>query len=228
MTTPASGDYLVISDSGTDKKIDATLVPWTNANAVFTKDSPTLTLTPSSGRAQIIAASGDNGAGTGSYVSVARNSNASTPAAGFIYMQPHTATTRRVWVDNSGSLRIHTADPTNANDTAGTVVGAQTSSLDAKDITGGPLSAAAVLLHIAQAAAAVRQFVYKDGSFNGEEFSGLIVDFAPRYGMDRDAEHPAGKSLNVITALGDLMIAVDHLAQRVMKLEARLNTARAD
>ena len=74
-------------------------------------------------------------------------------------------------------------------------------------------------------AAAVRRFTYKNGSFGGEEFSGLVVDYAPRYGMDRDADHPAGKSLNVVTAIGDLMIAVDYLAGRVAALEARHNDA---
>jgi len=37
--------------------------------------------------------------------------------------------------------------------------------------------------------------------------------------MDRDADHPAGKSLNVPNAIGDLMIAVDYLARRVAALE---------
>lgn len=161
----------------------------------------------------------DNGAGLGCFVSIQRNSNATTPAAGFLYLQPKTVNTRRVWVDDSGQLRIHTADPTNANDAAGTVVGTQTSSLDTKDVQGGPEDELAVLEHIREGAAAVRRFVYKNGAYNGDEFSGIVIDYAPRYGMDRDAEHPAGKSLNVINAIGDLMIAVSHLASRVEALE---------
>ena len=85
---------------------------------------------------------------------------------------------------------------------------------------GAPLSADAILTHIQAGAAAVRRFVYKSNAYNGEEFSGLIVDYAARYGMDRDDEHPAGKSLNVINAIGDLMIAVTDLAGRVAALEA--------
>ena len=61
--------------------------------------------------------------------------------------------------------------------------------------------------------------------YGGEEFSGVVVDYAARYGMDRDAAHPAGKSLNTINSTGDLLIAVNYLAGRVADLEARLETA---
>lgn len=36
-TTVGSGDYLVISDSGTDKKLDAMRVPWTDQTATHTE-----------------------------------------------------------------------------------------------------------------------------------------------------------------------------------------------
>lgn len=251
MTTVGNGDYLVVSDSGVDKKIDATLCPWTNTPSSFTRavgvspavgehalnvDMPT----GATGRAYRWAYNGvergyirtdaaanlmflsafDNGASVGPSIAVGKNNNASTPAAGYIQLTPKTASARRLWVDDAGLLRIHTADPTNANDTAGTVVGAQTSSKDAKTQRGKPEDAAAILAHIAEGAKAVRRFVYKNGAFGGEEFSGLIVDYAPRYGMDRDEDHPAGKSLNTVTAIGDLMIAVDYLARRVAALEA--------
>ena len=246
-----TGDWLVINDSGTDKKIDATLCPWTNTPSGFTRAvgvSPAVNEhalnvdmpTSATGRAYRWAYNGvergyiradaaasfmflsafDNGASVGPSIAVGKNNNASTPAAGYIQLTPKTASARRLWVDDTGLLRIHTADPTNANDTAGTVVGAQTSSLDAKDIAGDALGVGEILDHIAQGAAAVRRFTYKNGSFGGEEFSGIVVDYAPRYGMDRDAEHPHGKSLSIITAIGDLMIAVDYLARRVAALEA--------
>lgn len=165
----------------------------------------------------------DNGTGVGCSISLQRNNNASTPAAGLIYMQTRGAAqpSRRLWVDDTGLLRIHTADPTSANDTAGTVVGAQSSSLDAKEIIGPSPSPAEALCFVAKGAEAVRAFRYKSGACNGEEFSGLVTDFAPRYGMDRDEEHPAGKSLNLINAIGDLMVAVDYLAGKVAELEAR-------
>jgi hypothetical protein len=170
---------------------------------------------------QLLMAVFDNGTGAGSNVIVQQNNNASTPAAGFLTIYTNGGSARRIWPDNTGLLRIHTADPTNANDTAGTVVGTQSSSLDVKDVVGAGPDGATALAHVEQGALAVREFTYKNGEFGGERFSGLVVDYAPRYGMDRDAEHPAGKSLNVVTALGDLMIAVSYLAGRVAALEAQ-------
>lgn len=161
----------------------------------------------------------DNGEGNGTYLSLQRNSNASTPAAGFLMMQNRSGSSYRVWVDASGLLRTGVIYPTFANDSAGTVVGSQTSSLDSKELLGPAVDGAEALLFVAEGAEAVRRFTYKSGAFGGEEFSGLVVDYAPRYGMDRDDEHPAGKSLNVVTAVGDLMLAVAHLAERVAALE---------
>ena len=254
MTTVGGGDYLVVSDSGVDKKIDATLCPWTNTPSTFaravTVQSANTTdtafnaempagaatstrayrwalggvlrgyITTDSANNEIALAAFDNGSGDGPNIVVGHNSNAGTPAAGYIHLVNRGGTGYRIWPDATGLLRIHTANPTSAADTAGTVVGAQTSSKDAKTQKGKPEDAAAILAHIAEGAAAVRRFVYKNGAFGGEEFSGLIVDYAPRYGMDRDEAHPAGKSLNVPNAIGDLMIAVDYLARRVAALEA--------
>lgn len=160
--------------------------------------------------------SGNNLAGA--YLELGRNSNATKPGAGFVRMTARSGSTYRVWPDNSGVLRIHTADPIYDNDAAGTVVGAQTSSLDAKEIAGLPVSADDALRNIIEASRAIRRFVYRNGAFNNEEFSGLIVDWADRYGMDRDAAHPAGRSLNVITAIGDLMLAVAALEARYAAL----------
>ena len=161
----------------------------------------------------------DNGTGAGPYVNIQRNNNASTPSAGFVQISDLNNTSRRIWPDAAGLLRIHNATPTNANDTSGTVVGDQTSSLDSKHVQGESAPIGAVLAAVRQGAEAVRRFVYKSGAYNGEEFSGVVVDYAPRYGMDRDAEHPAGKSLNVITAIGDLLMAVANLTERVEALE---------
>lgn len=211
--SPASADdaaYNAIMPAGTTERVlrwqyDGTLRGYINT---FSNDNSLSLL------------SFDNGTGAGPNIALGSNNNVSTPAASYLQLASNNGTARRIWPDATGMLRIGTSIPTNANDTSGTIVGTQTSSLDAKDVTGAPLSVDAVLEHIAEAAAAVRRFTYKSGAYNGEEFSGLVVDYAPRYGMDRDAEHPHGKSLNVITAIGDLMIAVDYLAGRVAALEA--------
>lgn len=225
LTAPVAGDQLVIYDASAtaDRKIDAGLVPWTNTPSTF---DAAITIAGSS-PARVILSDYDLGAGAGPRVQIGRNSNASTPGAGSVQLFMNTGSSRFVWVDATGVARIGSSSPSNANDTGGVAVGSQTSSLDAKTLTGPGPDGAGALAHIAQGAAAVRRFTYKDGRYSGEEFSGLVVDFAPRYGMDRDEAHPAGRSLNVITALGDLMLAVSYLAGRVAELEARLNTAAA-
>lgn len=167
------------------------------------------------------------------YIEIGRNSNSSSEggAAGTIGItQANGSATRYLWSDNSGNLRIHNAKPTGSTgsptvngESAGTVVGTQTSSLDSKYIAGNPMCVADVLAAVQAGAEAVRRFTYRSGAFNGEEFSGVVIDYAPRYGMDRDADHAAGKSLNVVTVIGDLLIAVASLAERVAALEAGQN-----
>ncbi|MGV1048223.1 MAG: hypothetical protein ACOYD4_06840 [Solirubrobacterales bacterium] len=155
---------------------------------------------------------------------IGRNSNAS-PAPGVIALSKSTGgTSLRLYFDDSDILRSRSGTVTNANFASGTVIGAQTSALDYKDVLGEP-DRDGLWERITQGAASVRRFVYKahvdaDGyvgarPFGGEEFAGVVVDYAPHYGMDRDAEHPAGKALNEINILGDLLLAVDWLAGRI-------------
>ncbi|MFA5933795.1 MAG: hypothetical protein WC795_01040 [Candidatus Paceibacterota bacterium] len=84
----------------------------------------------------ITFANNDFGSGAaGPVLTLGRNTNA-TPGAGSINFQSNTGTAGYTWQDAAGKLRIHTAAPTNANDTAGVVVGDQTSTRDTKqDIT---------------------------------------------------------------------------------------------
>ena len=227
-TDPVSGDYMWLVDAsaaGTDKdrKVDvgkfarlAVANTFTAAQAI-TMASPTLTLNPSSGYGRITLTAVDNTTGIGNNIFIQRNSNATTPAAGVLYIHDLNGTARRIWPDASGNLRIGTTDPTNANDTSGTVVGAQTSHRDYKEIAGEPVSDEAALMFVINAAYQVRRFTYKSGAFNGEEFSGLVLDGSTqhRYGQDADAEHPAGKSLNTINAIGDLFLAVRALTKRI-------------
>lgn len=164
----------------------------------------------------------DNGAGIGTRILVNRNSNASTPAPGLILFYDLSGDFHSVWVDNADQLRIwKNNQPTNATDTSGTVVGLQSSMAEAKLITDDLSVLDEVMSRIRVGAQAVRRFTYRNGAFNGEQFEGVVVDHAPDYGMDRDDEHPQGKSLGEITILGDLLRTVDWLVQRVKELEAR-------
>lgn len=110
-----------------------------------------------------------------------------------------------------------------------TTSGSTPSALDTKTVVGDPVSADEALEYVLKAARkAVKRFVYKpvrtQGTASlphgGAEFSGLIVDFAARYGMDVDVSHPNGKHLNIINAIGDLMLAVAALSERVEQLES--------
>lgn len=154
-----------------------------------------------------------------------RNSNAGAegPAAGTLNLVSATAANGFVWQDAAGNLRIHSTAPTGSSgtpttaDTAGTVIGTQTSMaaeklLEAAD--GTPLESLAAVMEAARSG--LRAWRYKSGSFNNERFPvGLVTDLAPRYGMDRDAAHPAGKSLNIPVAIGDLFRAVAYLAEQI-------------
>lgn len=163
----------------------------------------------------------DNAASYGPYVNIGRNSNASTPASGHIIIRNLNNQYYSLWVDASANLRIVAgAQPTNATDTGGTVVGTQTSMAAAKHLFDDVTPIGEVLASIQQAAAAaVKRFTYRSGAFNGEAFEGVVTDLAPRYGMDRDDEHPAGKSLNEITLLGDLVRAVAWIAIELEKIQ---------
>ena len=187
--------------------------------------------TPSNQTASgVYLATADNGSSYGPFISINRNSNASTPAAGWIQLVARTGVAVALWIDNAGNMRLNTGgNPTNANDTSGTVVGTQTSSLDSKEALGDTCTPEEALQHILEAAkGALRRFKYKNGSYNGQEFEGIITDFAPRYGMDRDASHPAGKSLNIIQVISDLILSVRYLSEKLITIEENGNdTQRA-
>ena len=175
-----------------------------------------------------------------------RNSAAGGAAPGLIMLTTAANATQRIWADDSGILRMGAVDPTGSNiNSGGTVVGTQTSNLASKDLEGDTAALEDVLAAIAQGAEAVRRFVYKPPTFplegldqdghivvldpegvtgarphGGEAFEGVVIDFAPRYGMDATPEHPEGTALNTITVIGDLLRAVSYLAERVAALEA--------
>ncbi len=172
-----------------------------------------------------VVGNNDFGTNAGSCVQIGQNFNSATPAAGHLLIFNRGNSGYRIWPDLSGNLRIGTTLPTGANDFSGTVVGAQTSAASVKDMmTGGQVTPQQALNHVLNAAnGAIKRFRYKrsiDGveasrPWNGEEFNGLVVDLAPRYGMDN------GKSLNVVTAIGDIMLAIKALHERIDALEKK-------
>ena len=149
---------------------------------------------------------------------VGNNTNATVPSAGTLALYNRSTTGYFVWADASGNIRVNTSAPASAaNDTAGTIIGTQTSMAAAKNIAEALPNPTDALLGVWRAAkSGLRAWSYKSGGYNGEFFpNGIVTDLAPRYGMDRDAEHPAGKSLNIPVAIGDLMAAVAVIMEKL-------------
>ena len=215
-TLPVAGTVPVVSRANT----------FTATQAITLASGGTaLVVTPaaSAGNLNTVSlASFDNGTSTGPRIMIGINNNATTPAAGALALRNKSDTARILWQDDTGLIRIHTSAPTSATDTAGSVVGDQTSNAAFKDIVGVPVSDADALANIVSAADDVQRFTYKSGAYNGQEFSGIVLDGATlhRYGKDADEDYPAGKALNDVTLFGDLVLAIRGLAARVAALEA--------
>lgn len=161
-----------------------------------------------------------NGTSTGARLVLGRNSNASTPAPGFVWFQAPNGTLYPLWSDNSGNIRTDAAGNVQPiSSTTGTVVGTQTSSLDSKDVLGEFTDYDGALAAILNAP--LYDFTYKNGRFGDEKFTGIITDYSPTFGMDRDDAHPAGKSLNEVTAFGYTVAAFKALTRRIEELERR-------
>lgn len=169
------------------------------------------------------AASDTFGTGTATGATViAGNNTSGSGAAGTLGCVTRGNVLHYIWPDNSatpGVLRIHTARPTENNttvsDTAGTVVGSQTSCLDQKRLLGR--ADAQTLLERVRATT-LHEFEYRS-QWRGERFVGLVTDEAPFFGLDRDAAHPGGRILNEVNAIGALMGAVQALATRLDEIQ---------
>lgn len=170
----------------------------------------------------------DNGSAEGCEVYAGRNSNGSTPAPGVFSSVEADGTFCYLYADNSDVWRTLTTTVTNANFAGGTIVGTQTSMAEAKFISDDLSTLAEVMERIRTGAAAVRRFAYRNGRYGGETFEGVVTDYAPDYGMDKNEQHPQGQSLNEITIPGDLLRfaswaieQIETLTRRVSELEAR-------
>jgi hypothetical protein len=104
--------------------------PFTTLQSLSTK----LTLLASG---NLVLASRDRANGSaGPVLEIGRNTNATNSGAGSVNFLSKDGTNGYVWQDAAGNMRINTVTPSNANDTAGTIIGAQTSTRDTKqDIT---------------------------------------------------------------------------------------------
>jgi hypothetical protein len=170
------------------------------------------------GAPQLSVTTGAFGTGsvTGCGVVIGRNTSGNG-APGVLQLVDKSGGGSLFWADTGGLLRTGSAPTEAVGDTTGTVVGTQTSSLDAKTVRGRVTDLYELLDEVLRVP--LFRFTYKNGSFNGEEFLGLITDHSPTFGMDVDEAHPAGKSLNVVTAIGHLIASVQVLHARLAALE---------
>ena len=233
-----SADYLVANDSGTDKKVAATdyaAVGKTNtfaaAQVITLSSGKNLSaqysgserayIQANTGYGSLVAVGADNGAGQAAELVATKNTNASTPAPGMMVCQAADGVYSFLYPDNSDVWRTKVTAATNATIAAGTVVGDQTSMAAAKHISDELSPLSDVLTRIAAGADAVRRFVYRNGRYNGEQFEGVVTDYAPDYGKDATDDAPQGQALNEINIMGDLLRAVAYLTERVRELERR-------
>lgn len=231
-TDPTTGDYLWVVDASAgatdkDRKVNVSKIAiLANANTFTDGQS----FSPAAGTTAIYVGtptnqtsaglnidSANTGTSFGPYINLGRNSNGSTPAAGFLFMANRGGTSYAVWVDNTGVGRIGTTLPTNAQDTSGSVIGSQSSSLDTKNIIEPFTDYSSALNAIVDAP--LFDFTYKSGAYNSQRFTGIVTDYAPTFGMDRDEAHPAGKALNTISAHGYTFAAIKALHSRIEQLE---------
>lgn len=161
---------------------------------------------------------GDGGSSAGNYIRLGNNTNATNTAAGYVVFVEKDGTQQNVWADNTGVMRVNTTRPLNGFDTAGTVIGTQTSQRSTKNIYGEFIDYAGALSTIL--ATPLFDFDYKSGSYNGQRFVGITTDDSPAFGMDD------GRSFNPVTAFGYTVAAFKEIERRLAVAEATINTLR--
>ena len=167
-------------------------------------------------RIALVESANGTGANVGNYVFVARNSSGSG-AAGAVAFGRRGGSVDYIWSDNSGNLRTHSAQPTEDNstvsDTAGTVVGTQTSTRATKRLIRRVKDTASSLALIAQTP--LYRFNYRTQD-RDTRFLGIMADESPEFVMH------GGQSFNPVNAFGHTAAAIKALLARVETLEAAL------
>ena len=158
-----------------------------------------------------------NGA-AGRRLLLGRNSNATNKGSGHVYFGAQDGNFYAVWADTSGILRILANDaPTTANVTAGTVVGTQTSWHEAKNVLRASTVTPAAAL-AAWVGEEIADYTYRNGAYNGEQFTGLV-------GYKRDAWFLMNRAENQVPALNLANIS-GYTALAFRALETELQSLR--
>lgn len=162
----------------------------------------------------------DGGSSVGPRILLGRNSNASTPSAGQILFYDKDNDFNSVWVDGSGNLRIWQANQTtNATDTSGTVVGAQTSYAALKtDIS--PWDGAGALDAVVALPLHSYRFIEDESA---RQYRGIVITDNDRGAWfsfnDNEGQTPALNERNLfgylIAAIQQQQVQIDKLRQQV-------------
>lgn len=234
-TDPASGDWLEITDlsassTDRDRKVNVNkFAILANANT-FTGAQTfapaagvgvTATTPTNQNTAMFYATPADCGTGWGPHINIGRNSNASTPSAGFLTLSNRAGLAHHIWPDASGNLRINSAAlPTNANDGSGTVVGAQTSYAELKtDIT--PWDGAGAL--DAVMALPLHSYRFTDDE-SARRYQGIVINDSDRgaWFSENDASNQT-PVLNERNLFGYLIAAIKEQQAQIDELKEKLN-----
>lgn len=160
------------------------------------------------------------GAVSGPGMIIGRNSSGSG-APGLLAIVDRTgAATQFIWPDATGVLRINNGPPTETSgDLVGTIIGTQTSTLDTKTLLGHDLTPDDALDLLLRTP--IKHFAYRNGSYSGTTFQGIIADWSPEFAMDPDVWHPQGRSFNPVSAFG-------YTVESIKALQAEIDSLKAD
>ncbi|MCX6756491.1 MAG: hypothetical protein NTX85_04075 [Candidatus Nomurabacteria bacterium] len=165
--------------------------------------------------------SSDLGAGlAGPVFTLGRNTNATNTGAGSINFQSKAGTAGYVWQDAAGNIRINTASPSNANDTAGTVVGAQTSTRDTKQDIADYTDYSASLQMVLDAPLHTFRYIREVNGYGSD--SPLAKT---RIGYIADEVNPAfmvGNMIDQVSVNGILMASVKEENSKIVAMDLRV------
>lgn len=231
--TVGGSDILGISDQSADSFLEV--------NVGNVGSEPSVKIAGSGASYGITVGNFDNDTGQGPGISVGSNRDTTNPAAGWINLETIAPAPRYIWIDNSGSndVRTHSAPPSNSGgvgDTAGTVIGTQTSWHELKtEISESPIFPDLAADRLRD----VPLFTFRfkaDGQRDGKRMHGLVIHEKDRgscwWGMNmKDGQIPCLDEAEIFgTLIGGWKnhdVRVENHEARIRSLEARVQQLEA-
>jgi hypothetical protein len=165
----------------------------------------------------------------GPVFTIGRNTNSTNANSGTLVFRDVGNTQQFIWVDDSaspGDVRINTSPPSGGTaDTAGTIVGTQSSPKFIKNILHEWTDEEAFRILDQVLETPVYDFTYKSGKY-GQHFTGIAIEDGdhPWYGFDPAGSNdyvPEGtaKALNQLNMAGYTILSIRALNQKIERLE---------